>query len=166
MRSLLPGSWRPRASALLPRSPTRFDGPAAAWWFAAAYLSVLTVRSLIHVFAPDGGAGSIATIDVAVEGGANIVAMFGQWGAIQLLLAGLLWLLLLRYRGFVPLVLLVFLVEPVLREVAGRLKPIETIGTAPGAALNLLVIPVLALTLWWSLCPAREAVAEASPRTA
>lgn len=164
MRSLRPSSWRPRGSALLPRSPTRFEGPAGAWWFAAAYLSVVTVRSLIHVFAPDGGAGSIATVDVTVEGGANIVAMFGQWGAVQLLLAGLLWTLLLRYRGFVPLVLLVFLVEPVLRELSGQLKPLETMGTAPGAALNGLMLPVLAVALWWSLCPAREKVAAPAAR--
>ncbi|MDF1521835.1 MAG: hypothetical protein P1P87_03335 [Trueperaceae bacterium] len=113
------------------------------------------MRSLIHVFAPDGGAGSIATVDVAVAGGANIVAMFGQWGAIQLLLAALLWVLLLRYRGFVPLVLPAFLVEPALRELAGILKPLETLGIAPGAALNWMAVPVLAVAWWLSLCPVR-----------
>ncbi len=142
---------RSRFAALLPAAPTRYDGPPYAWWFAAAYLTVATIRSLIHVFAPDGGAGSIATIDVSVEGGTNIVAMFGQWGAIQLLLAALLWVLLLRYRGFVPLVLLVFLVEPLLRELSGRLKPLETLGTAPGAALNWAIVPVLAIVFWLSL---------------
>jgi hypothetical protein len=140
-----------RLAALLPANPTRFDGPAFAWWFAAAYLTLLTIRSLIHLVAPDGGAGTIATIDVAVAGGANVVAMFGQWGAIQLLLAALLWVLLLRYRGLVPLVLLVFLVEPLLRELSGRLKPIETLGTAPGAALNWAIVPVLAVVWWMSL---------------
>jgi len=143
---------RPRLAGLLPRSPTHFAGPPATWWFAAAYLVVVTVRSLIHLFAPDGGAGSIATVDITVEGGSNVVALFGQWGAIQLLLAALLWTLLLRYRGFVPLVLLAFTVEPLLRDVAARLKPIETLGTAPGAALNWAVVPVLAAMLWWSLC--------------
>jgi hypothetical protein len=38
------------------------------------------------VFAPDGGAGSIAGIDISVAGGANIVAVFAQWGWTQLLL--------------------------------------------------------------------------------
>ena len=147
---------RPRLAGLLPRMPTRFAGPLATWWFAAAYLVLVTVRSVVHLVAPDGGAGSIATIDVSAEGGANIIALFGQWGAIQLLLAALLWLLLLRYRGFVPLVLLVLLLEPLLRDVAGRLKPIETLGTAPGAALNWVVVPVLATMLWWSLCRERE----------
>ncbi|MFO8148697.1 MAG: hypothetical protein R6T93_00220 [Trueperaceae bacterium] len=157
MRGLLPDSWRPRIAALLPTAPTRYDGPALAWWFAAAYLAVVTVRSVIHLLAPDGGAGSIATIDLSQAGSANVVAMFGQWGAVQLLLALLLWVLLLRYRGLVPLVLLVFLVEPGLRELAGRLKPLETLGTAPGAALNWAVVPVVGAMLWLSLCPVRDA---------
>jgi hypothetical protein len=147
-------SWRPRLTALLPSAPERFEGPAATWWFAIAYLTVLTIRSLIHLLAPDGGAGTIATMDVEVEGGTNLVALFGQWGAIQLLLSLLLWVLLLRYRGLVPLVLLVFLIEPPLRALSGHLKPIETLGSAPGAAMNDLVVPVLAVVLWWSLCPA------------
>jgi hypothetical protein len=95
-------------------------------------------------------------MDVGVEGGANLIALFGQWGAIQLLLALLLWVLLIRYRGLVPLVLLVFLAEPLLREVSGRLKPIETLGSAPGAVLNGLAVPVLAVVLWLSLGPARR----------
>jgi hypothetical protein len=163
VRGLLPATWRPRLAALLPADPGRYDGPALAWWFAVAYLGVVTVRSVIHVVAPDGGAGSIATIDVSVAGGANVIAMFGQWGAVQLLLALLLWVLLLRYRGLVPLVLLVFLIEPGLRELAGSLKPIETLGTAPGAALNWAVVPVVAVMLWLSLCPAGDARA-GSPR--
>lgn len=119
-----------------------------------AWLIVITVRSLIHLLWPDGGAQSIATIDVAVAGGANIVALFGQWGASQLLLAGLLWVLLLRWRGLVPLVLLVFAAEPCLRGLSGQLKPVTTMGAAPGEALNWVVLPVLVLLLWISLCPA------------
>ena len=86
--------------------------------------------------------------------GGNIIAIFGQWGAIQLLLAALLWVLIVRYPGFIPLALLVFALEPFLRGLAWYLKPISTVGTAPGAALNWVVAPALVLTLWLSLCPA------------
>ena len=123
-----------------------------AFWFAAAYLVLITGRSLVHLLVPDGGAHSIATVDISVAGGANIVAVFGQWGAIQLLLASLLWVLLIRYRGLTPLVLLVFLIEPFARGLAGHLKPLQTIGTAPGAALNWVVVPVISVALWLSLC--------------
>jgi hypothetical protein len=131
--AVLPVSWRPSLAALLPANPATYDGPRLATWLAMAYLVFITVRSMIHLFLPDGGAQSIATIDVHVAGGSNIVAMFGQWGAIQLLLAGLLWVLLLRWRGLTPLVLLVFAIEP-----------------------NWWVFPVLVLLLLMSLCPAKE----------
>ena len=119
-----------------------------------AWLCLITVRSLIHLLWPDGGAHSIATINIAVAGGSDIVALFGQWGASQLLLAALLWALLLRWRGLAPLVLAVFAAEPCLRGLAGHLKPLTTVGTAPGAALNWVVLPMLVLLLWMSLCPA------------
>lgn len=77
-------------------------------------------------------------------------------GAIQLLLAALLWVLLLRYRGLTPLVIATMLIEPLLRHLAGSLKPLETMGTAPGALLNLAVVPLLALVLYLSVCPARR----------
>ncbi len=119
--ALLPTSWRPSPAALLPANPATYDGPRLATWAAMAYLVFITVRSLIHLLLPDGGAQSIATIDVHVAGGSNIVAMFGQWGAIQLLLAGLLWVLLLRWRGLTPLVLLVF---------ADRTLPAQPVGAS------------------------------------
>ena len=151
---MLPSSWRPDLGRLLPDEPSTYRGPALALWFTAVYLTVVAIRSLIHLFAADGGAGSIATMDIDVEGGDNLVALFGQWGAIQLLLAAVLVVLVVRYRGLLPFVLLTLFVEPLLRALSGALKPIETTGPAPGAALNDLVIPVIAVVLWASLCPA------------
>lgn len=154
MNRLLPTTLAPRISGLLPTQPIRFAGPTLARVMTVLYLTIITVRSLLHVFLPDGGAHSIATIDTSGASGANIVAIFGQWGAIQLLLAALLWVLIVRYPGFIPLALLVLAVEPFLRGLSGYLKPVTTVGTAPGAALNWVVAPVLVLTLWLSLCPA------------
>jgi hypothetical protein len=151
---LLPVDWRPAPAALLPGDPTTFAGPSLAVWIAVALLVLVTARSLIHVFAPDGGAGRIATVDLEVEGGRNIVAMFGQWGAIQLLLAMLLWTLLLRYPGLTPLVLGVMLIEPVLRSMSGRLKPLQTLGVAPGRRFNWLFAAAAGVGLYLALCPA------------
>jgi hypothetical protein len=153
---MLPKTWRPDLTALLPVNPSISSGPTLAWWIAVLYLCLITVRSLIHMFLPDGGAQSIATIDLSIAGGANIVAIFGQWGAIQLLLALLLWVLLLRYRGLVPLVLLVFILEPALRALEGHLKPVTTEGVAPGVALNWMVEPILVAAFFLSLCPAQR----------
>jgi hypothetical protein len=156
MTRLLPIRWRPNLERLLPADPTTYLGAMLAFWVTAAYLVLITVRSCIHLFAADGGAQSIATIDTTVAGGDNIIAVFGQWGATQLLLAAVLWVLVVRYRGLLPLVIAVLLVEPFFRSLAGHLKPLETVGTAPGAALNWYAVPVLALLLYLALCPATE----------
>jgi len=123
---------RPCLTRLLPDDARTYGGPAFAWWLAAAYLALLTVRSLIHLFATDGGAESIATIDTTVAG-------------------GVLWVLLLRYRGLTPFVYLIFIVEPVLRAISGLLKPVEAVGIGPGHALNWLAVPILAVLLLFSL---------------
>jgi hypothetical protein len=72
------------------------------------------------------------------------------------LLALLWWVLLLRHHGLLPVVVLVLLGEPFLRALAGHLKPLTTIGTAPGAALNWYAVPVLAVLLYLALCPAGD----------
>ena len=51
------------------------------YYFLCFITIVDTVRSFIHMFAPDGGAGSIAGMDVNVAGGQNLIAMFAQWGS-------------------------------------------------------------------------------------
>jgi hypothetical protein len=156
MSSILPTSWIPRPAGLLPSDPTNYRGPAIAVWITTILLVVITARSLVHLFAPDGGAQSIATIDTSVAGGGNIIAIFGQWGASQLLLVGALWILRLRYRGLIPFILFVLLLEPFLRSLSGHLKPLVTLGTAPGAALNWVAVPVVAVTLYLALCTARK----------
>ena len=61
---------------------------------------------------------------------------------------------MLRYAGLTSLVVVIFLIEPVLRSLSGHLKPLTTLGTAPGAALNWAVLPVLMAMLYVSLLPA------------
>lgn len=49
--------------------------------YAFLAIAIMTVaRSLSHMFLLDGGAGSIATIDLDVEGAEIIVGIFAQWG--------------------------------------------------------------------------------------
>jgi hypothetical protein len=61
-----------------------YRGSRLSFLFLVVLTTVATGRSLAHIFLPDGGAGSIAGMDVEVEGGNNIIAMFGQWGFSQL----------------------------------------------------------------------------------
>jgi hypothetical protein len=50
----------------------------------------------------------------------------------------------------------VLLLEPILRAISGHLKPIVTLATAPGAALNGYAVPLVALTLYLALCTSEE----------
>ena len=136
---------------LLPKNPTKFEGFRAVRIVTAIYLLVMVVRSCIHLFAADGGAQSIAGIDTSVEGGNNIIAIFHQWGAIQLILAVLLFVLFFRYPGFTPLILLTLALDPVMRFIAGQMMSLTTTGTPPGEALNAASFYLLALLFIASL---------------
>ena len=138
---------------IFPNNPLKFEGFRIIRLIAALYMSVMVARSCIHLFAPDGGAQSIAGIDTSVEGGDNIIAIFHQWGAIQLILAILLFVLFFRYPGLTPLILLTLTLDPVLRFVAGQQMSLTTTGTPPGEALNglsLYLLLVLFLGSLWS----------------
>jgi hypothetical protein len=136
---------------LLPKDPTKFEGFRAVRIVTAIYLLVMVVRSCIHLFAADGGAQSIAGIDTSVEGGNNIIAIFHQWGAIQLILAVLLFVLFFRYPGFTPLILLTLALDPVMRFTAGQMMSLTSTGTPPGEALNAASFYLLALLFIASL---------------
>lgn len=136
---------------LLPNNTTSFEGFRAIRIVAAIYLLVMVVRSCIHLFAADGGAQSIAGIDTSVEGGNNIIAIFHQWGAIQLILAVLLFVLFFRYPGLTPLILLTLALDPVMRFIAGQMMSVISTGTPPGEALNGVSFFVLTLLFIASL---------------
>ena len=121
---------------VFPNNLSKFEGFRIIRFITVLYLSVMVARSCIHLFAADGGAQSIAGIDTSVEGGNNIIAIFHQWGAIQLILAILLLVLFFRYPGLTPLILLTLALDPVLRFVAGQQMSLTTTGTPPGEALN------------------------------
>ena len=141
---------------VFPKNPSRYEGFRIIRLIAVLYMFVMVVRSCIHLFAPDGGAQSIAGIDTSVEGGDNIIAIFHQWGAIQLILAILLLVLFFRYPGLTPLILLTLSLDPVLRFVAGQQMSLTTTGTPPGEALNgvaFYLLLVLFLGSLWNKKP-------------
>jgi hypothetical protein len=100
------------------------------------FLLLTVARSSIHLFSSDGGANVIAGIDISVAGGDNIVAIFHQWGATQLLLALFLTLLFFCYSGMTPLIVLILAMDPVVRLVAGKMKSVTTDAPPPGESLN------------------------------
>lgn len=130
---------------MFPENPKEYRGFPVVRLITLAFLLIVVVRSAIHLFSPDGGAESIAGIDTSVAGGGNIIALFHQWGAIQLLFAGLLAVLFFAYKGFTPLVILFLALDAPMRSLAGQMGAVESTRTPPGEALNWPVFVVLAI---------------------
>ena len=137
---------------VFPLDPSIYEGFLFVRIVTALLLFVVVVRSCIHLFASDGGAQRIAGIDTSVEGGKNIIAMFHQWGAIQLILAVLLYVLFFRYPGFTPLIVLTLASDPVMRFVASRVLSVNSTRKPPGAKLNapafVVAMLLFAASIW------------------
>lgn len=114
----------------------------------AGIVILSTIRSLIHILAPDGGAGSIAGMDLTGIGADGIIFAFGLWGSSQLIFAGLQWLVLVRYRSLIPLMYVFIIIEVLLRMIVGRLKPVSFVGTPPGALGNIILLPLALFMLF------------------
>lgn len=144
--------------------PPQFDnsyrGHPIALWLFYVLTAVTLWRSQHHIFAPDGGAQSIATIplDTYTQGGAqSVVTIFALWGLAQLAMGLIMLLASIRYKSMVPLLWLFIFLEYAGRKLVGIYKPLETIEIAPGAtAANVLPIVALIMLLL-ALWPERKA---------
>ena len=143
-------------NTLFPRVERAYTGSRWSFYFLVLLTVASTGRSLVHLFAADGGSHSIAGIDIALAGGVNIVALFAQWGASQLVLALMQWLVVLRYRFLVPAMLLVVVIEQVLRITAGHLKPLHIAAPPPGSYGTYMTLALALVFLVLSLRPERR----------
>lgn len=138
-------------SRYLPKVPGDYQGPAPAFYFLVLIAIISTVRSLIHMFALDGGAHSIAGLAIDVAGGTNLIAIFSQWGSSQLILAIVYWVGILRYRFLVPFMLSIVVLEQVLRIGMGLVKPVEVASAPPGKIYSYILLPLAVIALVSSL---------------
>ena len=98
-------------------------------------------RSLEHIFNDDGGAQSIAGIPLDYyipEASNNIISIFAQWGFSQLVLASILFIVVLKIRELIPLMLLIIALENIFRAGIGQYKSL-IIDSAPPGALTPLI---------------------------
>jgi hypothetical protein len=136
--------------------PARADNTIRGWKFPFYFFVLIalvgTVRSFIHILSPDGGAGSIAGMNLAVTGANEIIFAFALWGAEQFIYALIQWVVILRYRSLIPLMWGVQFLETLGRMLVGQLKPVSFAHTPPGAYQNYiylaLAVLMLALSLW------------------
>ena len=128
-----------------------YQGSRFSLIFLVLLTSITSLRSLAHVFLPDGGANSIAGLDVSVAGGSNLIAMFAQWGYTQLLLSVMMWGILIFAKSLVPFALLVQTLEWGGRILVGQMKPVEVASPPPGEIGSYILLPLCLIALWFSL---------------
>ena len=131
-----------------------YEGRKIALYFFYLFTIMTVVRSLIHMFAPDGGAQTIATIPLDTftnEGASTVILIFSLWGLSQLIMGIFYVIVSLRYKSLIPLMYLFIFIEYLMRLILGTLKPIETSGTAPGAIINFIFPPLVLILFLLSI---------------
>ena len=140
-------------SLLLPATADNtIRGSKLPFYALIVVAAIGVVRSCIHIFSADGGAGSIAGMNLTRSSANEVIFAFALWGSAQLVYALLQWVVILRYRSLVPLMWVVQLVETLGRMLVGRIKPVTFAHTPPGAYQNYIYIVLgllmLGLALW------------------
>ena len=141
---------------LLPRQASNeYRGHPLAKWVLAALTLITLGRSLVHMFAHDGGAQSIASIPLTEFSPAaadSLVTIFALWGLSQLLFGIVYAITLWRYQALIPLMYVFFSAEYLMRLLVPLYAPgLVTMETAPGAIGNIIFLPLGLAMLFLSL---------------
>ena len=135
-----------------------YEGRRIALYLFYLFTIMTIARSLVHIFAPDGGAHSIATIPLSsypAEATDVVIHIFAEWGLTQLLFGILYVVVLWKYKSLIPLMYVFILTEYTSRLFLSFYKPIILEGTAPGGIGNYILIPLALLMLVLSLQKSR-----------
>lgn len=138
--------------ALLPPSTNAgYQGSMVAVWLLGILAVLTVVPGLIHTFLPDGGAGTIAGLDLSANR-RTVVGLFAWAGATQIALGLVMLAVALRYRSLAPLLLGVVLLERTLHALNGWVLKGPGAGRHPPEHYAVLVgVPLLALAFAMSL---------------
>lgn len=131
-----------------------YQGNLIAKWFFAALTVVTIARSLIHMFTPDGGAQTIATIPLnsfSENAAAAVILLFALWGLSQLLMALVYIVVLWRYQVLIPLMYVLVILEYSMRMYLMHYKHVHVLVRAPGHVADYIIVPLAILMLVLSL---------------
>lgn len=141
-----------------------FSGNKVSLWFFYILTAVTLWRSQHHLFSIDGGAQSIATIPLdtySSEASSTIIGVFSLWGLSQLIIGFIYLVVCLRYKAMIPLMYFLGIIEYGMRAFyIGNQKPIETIGEAPGALINLPFLLLFSLMFLLALWRKQKLIAK------
>ena len=138
--------------------PQRIDNtyrghPLALWLFMPVVV-MKTGIALGTIFNGRGaaqGADGIPLDRFGASGAEAVVALFAIWGLSQLVFSVLGVLALTRYRGMIPFMFVLLLIEHLARRWILLVKPIARTGTPPGIYINLVLLVLMIVGLALSL---------------
>lgn len=101
---------------------------------------------------------SVALDQFSGGGAESVITMFGLWGLEQVVIGLIALVILFRYRGLVPMMALVYVVEYAGRMAAPLFTPgLVTAHTPPGAAADMILVPLtLAMLLFTLYIPKKK----------
>ena len=135
-----------KLAKLFPEDTKNYHGPKLVVVILIVLSAISAGRSLVHIFLPDGGTSSIAGIISASGASGPLIYSFAWAGIYQLIWAGVEWVILLKYRGLVPLLSLFMLFEQVALFLLPYYKPTMSGNLAhipPEAIGNRVLLPLM-----------------------
>ena len=150
---------------LFPEVQNGYKGFKAVIVIVVLLAIVSTVRSLIHIFLPDGGSNAIAGLVIPGDANSAVIFTFAWTGLYQLIFAVILWIVLIRYRNLLPLMILLLFFEELGLFLIPLFKPIASslmTHTPPEAIGNKLLLPLILILFFVSLIAAPERKSKAS----
>ena len=136
-----------------------YSGHAFGWIFLLLIGAINLFRGSVHLLKPDGGAASIAGIDLSLNGEV-ILTLFAAAGLGQLLMAVIDFAVGLRFRALVPVVVGYHLLQQIgAAIIVWWWRPLPL--AAPGKFGALSVVPVALLAFW--AATRRRSMSEAAP---
>jgi hypothetical protein len=139
---------------LFPDKRNQYQGYKAIIFITAFLTLVSTLRSLIHIILPEGGAEVIAGMVLSGPLKDVVIFTFAWAGFYQLIFAIIQWIVLIRYREFLPVILFLMFLEQLALFLISFFKPIPAnvlTHTPPEAIGNKILLPLVFLLFLASL---------------
>jgi hypothetical protein len=136
---------------LPPSTNARYSGSPIAAHVLTLFGILTVIPGCIHTFLPDGGAGTIAGLDLGANG-RLVIAVFAWAGATQIAFGLAALIVSRRYRDLVPLLLALAVLERTLHALNGWIFTGGGVVHHPPEHYAVLVaVPVLIVALLLSL---------------
>jgi len=139
---------------LLPEAQNDYKGYKAVVVVVVLLALISTIRSLIHIFFPDGGSNTIAGLVIPGDANSVVIFTFAWTGLYQLIFAIILWIVLIRYRNLIPLMILLMCFEELGLLLIPMFKPIASsliTHTPPEVIGNKALLPLILILFFVSL---------------